>query len=322
MPRNLDLTALRSFVTVADCAGVTRAAGQLNLTQSAVSMQLKRLEEALDQKLLDRSQRQIALNPAGEQLLSYARRILSLNDEAFTRLTAEEFECEIVLGVPHDIVLGYIPRMLQQFAAEFPRVRVHLVSSFTRVLKEDFAKGECDMIVTTEDGVDEGGETLRELPLVWVGAPGGCAWRRRPLPLAFEDKCFFKPVVHRALDEAGIPWAMQVSSNSSRTVEATVSADLAIHAMLEGMQPTTTEAICHGGALPELRSFRINLYGAGNVKNPAEEALADLLRRSYADKLPLRRGMAPVPVGDEGVIGEAVSAAVARQQPSRSTAAS
>ncbi len=320
MPRNLDLTALRSFVTVADCGGVTRAAGQLNVTQSAVSMQLKRLEEALDERLLDRSQRQIGLTPAGEQLLSYARRMLALNDEAITRLTAEEFEGQIVLGVPHDIVLGYIPRMLQRFAAEFPRVRVHLVSSFTRSLKEDFAKGECDMIVTTEDGVDEGGETLREVPLVWVGAPGGCAWRRRPLPLAFEEKCFFKPIVQRALDDAGLPWTMQVSSNSSRTVEATVNADLAIHAMLEGMHPPTTEPICHGGALPGLPSFRINLYGAGRVRNPAEEALAELLRRSYAGRL-ATTGMSPVPVGDTGVIGEAVSA-VAQQQPYRSTAAS
>lgn len=321
MPRNLDMTALRSFVTVADTSGVTRAAMQLNLTQSAVSMQLKRLEEALDEKLLDRSARQIALTPAGEQLLSYARRMLALNDEAVTRLTAEDFEGEVVLGVPHDIVLGYIPRLLQRFAAEFPRVRVHLVSSFTRSLKEDFARGRCDMIVTTEDGMDEGGETLRELPLVWVGAPGGCAWRRRPVPLAFENKCFFKPLVHRALDLAGIPWATQVSSNSARTVEATVSADLAIHAMLEGMQPNTTEAIAHGGALPELPSFRINLYGAQRIKNPAEAALAELLRRCYGGRMAMSTGMSPPPVGESGVIGEAVSA-VAQPQPSLSNAAS
>lgn len=104
MPRNLDLTALRSFVAVADCGGVTRAAGALNLTQSAVSMQLKRLEESLDTKLLDRSSRQISLTAAGEQLVSYARRMLELNDEVYARLTATEFEGEIVLGVPHDIV--------------------------------------------------------------------------------------------------------------------------------------------------------------------------------------------------------------------------
>ena len=104
MPRNLDLTALRSFVAVADAGGVTRAAGLLNLTQSAVSMQIKRLEEALGLTLLDRSRRGVALTAEGEQLLRYARRMVALNDEAVARMTANEYEGEITLGVPHDVV--------------------------------------------------------------------------------------------------------------------------------------------------------------------------------------------------------------------------
>ncbi|MEC7300486.1 MAG: LysR family transcriptional regulator, partial [Pseudomonadota bacterium] len=102
--RNLDMTALRSFVAVADHGGVTRAAGVLNFTQSAVSMQLKRLEEMLGLSLLDRTTRKIALTAEGEQLLGYARRIIDLNDEAMSRLTSDVFEGEIVIGVPHDIV--------------------------------------------------------------------------------------------------------------------------------------------------------------------------------------------------------------------------
>ncbi len=156
MARNLDMTALRSFVAVADSGGVTRAASYLNLTQSAVSMQLKRLEESLDCRLLDRSSRTIALTAQGEQMLSYARRMLDLNDEAYGRLTAQEFEGEIVLGVPHDIVYPSIPQVLQQFHAAFPRMRVTLMSSFTKQLKEDFLRGDCDMILGTEDAVDAG----------------------------------------------------------------------------------------------------------------------------------------------------------------------
>ncbi len=129
MPRNLDLTALRSFVAVADAGGVTRAAGFLNLTQSAVSMQIKRLEETLDLALLDRSARRVALTAAGEQLLGYARWMLALNDEVFGRLTHDDFEGEVVLGVPHDIVYPAIPQVLQRFSAEFPRMRVTLLSS-------------------------------------------------------------------------------------------------------------------------------------------------------------------------------------------------
>jgi DNA-binding transcriptional LysR family regulator len=104
MPRNLDLAALRSFVTVADVGGVTKAAGYLNLTQSAVSMQLKRLEEGLNLGLFARAARKLTLTPEGEQLLVFARKMLALNDEALARLTSSTYEGEIRLGVPHDIV--------------------------------------------------------------------------------------------------------------------------------------------------------------------------------------------------------------------------
>ena len=112
MPRNLDLTALRSFVTVAETGGVTKAAHQLHLTQSAVSMQLKRLEVSLDQPLLDRSGRGVALTNQGEQLLSYGRRMLALNDEVMARMTGDAFEGEIKFGVPADIVFPNIPHVL------------------------------------------------------------------------------------------------------------------------------------------------------------------------------------------------------------------
>jgi DNA-binding transcriptional LysR family regulator len=135
MPRQLDLNALRSFVAVAETGGVTRAAGFLNLTQSAVSMQLKRLEESLGITLLDRSARSVSLTAPGEQLLGYARRLLDLNDEVMARLTDQAFEGEIVLGVPHDIVYPAIPQVLNRFAADYPRMKVQLVSSYTRRLR-------------------------------------------------------------------------------------------------------------------------------------------------------------------------------------------
>ncbi|MFN6979926.1 MAG: LysR family transcriptional regulator, partial [Gemmobacter sp.] len=173
MARHLDLAALRSFVAVADTGGVTRAAGLMNLTQSAVSMQLKRLEESLGLALIDRAGRGVALTAAGEQLVGYARRLLSLNDEALGRLTGRAYEGVVRLGVPTDIVHPFIPRVLRQFAVAFPRVQVNLSSSYTRRLRAQFARGECDLILTTEDAPDAGGVVLAQLPLVWIGAPGG-----------------------------------------------------------------------------------------------------------------------------------------------------
>ena len=279
--RNLDITTLRSFVAVAESGGVTRAAGFLHLTQSAVSMQLKRLEDVLGLDLMDRSGRTIALTASGEQLLVYARRMVALNDEVITRLTDQAFEGEITLGVPHDIVYPAIPRVLKQFHAAFPRVKVQLVSSYTRSLLDEFSKGNCDMILTTESGNQAGSETLCTKPLVWIGAPGGSAWRQRPLKLAFGRQCTFRPRVVESLDTADIPWDVIVETESDRTIEATVSADLAVHAMIEGTEPPHLDRIDHSGGLPDLPVQQINLYGAGGSKDVVHDSLADMLRGAF-----------------------------------------
>lgn len=281
MPRNLDLTALRSFVSVAEAGGVTKAAGLLNLTQSTVSMQLKRLEESLGLALLDRSGRGIALTATGDQLLSYARRMLALNDEVYARMTDQAFEGRIALGVPHDIVYPAIPQVLARFTQEFPRVKVDLTSSYTVRLKACLARGECDMILTTEDSVERGGEALGELPLVWIGAIGGQAWRKRPLPLAFEQSCVFKDTVQDTLDAAGIDWVMTVQAESARSIEPMVAADLAIYAALEGTEPAQLERVSHGGELPKLTTKKIVLYGQSSGHDPVRDALAALVRQAY-----------------------------------------
>lgn len=281
MPRNLDLTALRSFVTVAERGGVTRASGFLNLTQSAVSMQLKRLEEALGLSLIDRSARTVALTDTGQQLLGYARRILDLNDEAISRMTDDAYRGEIVLGVPHDIIYPAIPAILRRMSLDFPQMQVRLHTLYTRRLKEMFAQGECDFILTTEDTAGEGGETLVTRPLIWIGAAGGAAYRERPLPVAFCNTCIFRAGALRSLDEAGIPWRFAVDSDSDRAIDVTVAADLGVHAVIEGMQPPFTERLGPGCGLPDLKSQNINMYRADGARGEVADAMAELLRGHY-----------------------------------------
>lgn len=298
MSRNLDLVALRSLVTVADSGGVTRAAALLNLTQSAVSMQLKRLEESLGLDLIDRSGRGVSLTPTGDQLVSYARRMLALNDEAWSRLTRCNTEGEIVLGVPHDIVYPAIPRVLQRFAVDYPRIKVNLISSFTVQLKEEFERGEIDVILTTEDQPVKGAETLVKRPLAWIGAPGGQAWKARPLRLALEQRCYFRKPLLRRLDEAGVPWEMTVESSSTRACEAMVSADLAVFVQIEGNEPPHLERIATGGALPDLGSVHINLYARAAPRVAAQEELLDLLRTEVsAPAAPRGRQLTEAPRG-------------------------
>lgn len=282
--RNLDLATLRALAAVADAGGVTRAAGFLNLTQSAVSMQLKRLEEMLDVQLLDRSGRGVAFTADGDLLLTYARRMVAMNDEAVTRLTEQAATGTIRLGVPHDIVYPAIPQVLKQFHTTYPSIRILLESSHTLVLKEMFSKGECDIILTTETEVAAGGVTLAERPLHWIGAPGGAAWRQRPLSIAFGRMCMFRPIVVNALDAADVQWQMLVEADNDSAIHATVSADLAVHTAIEGTMPQQFERIKHGGALPELPHQLINLYHAdGKLSEPLAQ-LVDLLKQTIGNK--------------------------------------
>jgi len=284
MPRNLDLAALRSFVTVADVGGVTRAAGFLNLTQSAVSMQIKRLEDSLGQALFLRTARKLALSAEGEQLLSYGRRMLALNDEVLGRFGPDSCEGEVRLGVPHDVVYPAIPGILKRLAQAYPRVRVNLDASFTLLLKAGFERGEYDAILTTEEHPGPQAEVLSTRELIWVGALDGQVWQRRPLRLGFKDTCIFRPSATAALDAAGIPWEMATGGESEQAVEATVAADLAVTVRMEGSVPEGMAPISGDSGLPRLGRTSICLYrGAARRDEVADRLLAEL-RLAYTGR--------------------------------------
>lgn len=284
MPRNLDMTALRALVTIADVGGVTRAAGLLNLTQSAVSMQIKRLEEGVGREFFSRSARKLALTSDGEQMLSYARRMVALNDEALSRLTDSATEGEFRVGVPHDIVYPEVPRILKALSQDYPRVRVNLTASFTSLLLEGYDRGAFDMILTTEATPRPGGEVLDTRELVWVGAAGGMAWQQRPLRLGFKDTCYFRPLAQRALDAAGLPWEMGFEGESEQVIEAMVAADMAICARMRGGPLPGLEVIDAGRALPPLGALNICFYDAGTQTGPVAEALHAQFRAAYAGR--------------------------------------
>lgn len=281
MARNLDLTALRALVTIAEVGGVTRAAGLLNLTQSAVSMQIKRLEEGLGVELFSRAQRRLSLTPEGEKLVQYSRRMLDLNDEALARLTESAYEGEIRLGVPHDIVYPQFPRILKEMALDFPRVRINLVACYTATLKEEFGQGRFDAIMTTEMHPSERGERIASRKLQWVGAPGGQAWTHRPLRLAFVERCFFRAFAQNALTDAGIPWELAVGGQSEQIETAIAAADLAVTVRMDGAVSELLQPIGGSNTLPDLGDLSICLYTAETLKGPVANRLTGLIRAAY-----------------------------------------
>lgn len=169
------------------------------------------------------------------------------------------------------MVYPVIPRVLQQFNAAYPRVKVHLKTSYSAGLRAEFGRGDCDLILTTEVQAGPEAETLVSRPLAWVGAPGGSIWRQRPLRVAFERHCSFRPLSLSALDQAGVDWEAAVETDSDRTIEATVSADLAVNTMIAGTEPAHLEQIPHGGTLPDLPVQLINMYTAPTQSPPVAE---------------------------------------------------
>lgn len=277
-PRNLDISALRSFVTVADLGGVTRAAERLNLTQSAVSMQLKRLETAFDQPLMQRQGRGVCLTSEGEQLLSYGRRMVTLNDEAWNRMMHEAFDGRVSFGVPEDLVRPYVTGMLRDFVGAFPRARINLTSSISRLLLKQFAEGQLDVLLTTEPAATGAGECLYRAPLKWYVGRDSEVYRQRPLPIAAKPDCIFLPVARAALETIGIAWETPYQANDWRDLVAFVSAGLAVETNMPYMAKIKdwTEVPAAGG-LPPLPDFGVFLYVRENA-SPLALQMAGIIR--------------------------------------------
>lgn len=278
---NLDLGTLRSFVTIAESGSMTRAASRLYMTQSAISMQIKRLESNLGFSVFDRSSQGMKPTSEGEQLLQYANQMLAINDEAMGRLTSPDYEGVIRLGAPCDIIYPHIPGALREFSRDFPRVQVKFSSTRTKVLKEQFDLGQQDVVLTTEQEAGPGGRILSTQPLLWTGAVEGVAWKKRPLPICFSRNCAFRPISTSALDAAGIAWVDVVSSDDDLASDAMSAADLGIRAEMESAIGTGRQVIDHGGQLPELPAFSIVLYAGNQPENPLLDKLVEYLARAY-----------------------------------------
>jgi DNA-binding transcriptional LysR family regulator len=226
--RNLDLGTLRSFVTIAETGSMTRAASRLFMTQSAISMQIKRLENSLGLSVFERSAHGMSPTNEGDQLLNFANQMLALNDEAMGRLTSADYEGQIRLGAPGDVIYPHIPSILKEFNRDYPRVQIRFSSSQTVTLRSEFEQGLHDVVLTTEKTPGQGGKVISTQSLVWIGAKDGNAWKKRPLPLGFAKNCAFRSGVTRTLDEAGIKWIDIVASLDAGASEAMTSAPVAM----------------------------------------------------------------------------------------------
>lgn len=282
MLRDIDITLLRAFTSVVDTGSVTAAAGLLNRTQSAISLQIKRLEQLLGLELFERGHRKLTLTPQGERLVGPALRLVGLNDEIWGQMTTPEFEGEVRFGVPTDIVPTYIPQILRRYNRALPKVRVSLTLGNSARLLKLLERGEIDLALTTDAQAVRNAETLRVDRLVFVGAPHGRAHLMTPLPIAIGDQsCRFRPVILEALRIAKRPWRLVLEVSHQVAQEATVTAGIAISAALSDSVPPVLEVLGPGSGLPQLPKFMINMHLPQTAQPPIVRALADHVRAEF-----------------------------------------
>jgi DNA-binding transcriptional LysR family regulator len=264
---------------------MTAAGGLLNLTQAAVSQQIKRLEESFGSPLFERSRRGLQLTSAGERLFGRAQRLLALNDEIWAEMTTPLFEGEVRLGIPNDIVSTYLPACLKAFGRAYPKVRVSVITDNSLILLERMRAGEIDLTLTTEIGCGPDGESLLSERLEWVGARGGDAHRQRPLPVSIGcNHCTFQPPVLAALRRAEIPWRIVSDASNVTAQQATSEADLSVMVLLPSTVPPQLTLIGPQSGLPGLPMFSVNLYVPSANRSDIVRELARHIRETVMDR--------------------------------------
>jgi DNA-binding transcriptional LysR family regulator len=271
----LDPELLKAFVAVADNRSFTRAAAMLNRTQSAVSMQIKRLEDRLGVTLLHRTKAHVDLSPAGESLLGYARRILTLNDEAIAELGERKIAGIVRLGVMDDYGISIMPPLLARFMADHPGIHVEMETGLTATMPARLGEAYDLVIAMHAEGHNQG-EFLRREQAVWaVGAEPieVCD----PLPVALYPRgCLFREWAMTALDDARRRWRLAFVSRSA-AVEQIAAQGLAVTVVKAGAFPSRLRVLSERDGMPPLPGAEIRLHCAPTLTRPAS-LLADHLR--------------------------------------------
>ena len=283
----LDTDLLHTFVAVADNGGFTRAADVVHRTQSAISMQMRRLEKHVGVALFERSGRNLVLTSEGEQLLTYARRILTLHREALASLQQPDLTGLVRIGTPDDYVMRFLPSILARFAQTYPRVQVEVRCEPSTQLLDTLANGELDLALVTRDGDVVGGEVVRREQTVWASSKHHFVHEQDPLPLAlFPKGCFFRGWAFRSLDAIGKDYRVAYTSPSITGIQAAVSAGLAVTVLGRSILPIGVRQLTADEGFPELPAATVTLKRASEKPSPAIDSMAKHIVDSFRDDEP------------------------------------
>lgn len=288
-----DLDVLRTFSTGMDLGSYAKAAERLGRSTSAVSAQLKKLEQQANTPIFVKAGRGLALTDVGETMLAYARRLLDLNDEAANAIQGTELAGWVRLGLQEDFGETILPAVLGQFARAHPKVRIEARVARNAELIDRVTSGRLDLALAWSDGaVTPHCERVLDVPMCWVGpAKGPKAWKtsaEEPLPLAtLEAPCLFRTAAINALDRAGIPWRLSFISPSLAGLWAatasglgvTIRTPIGLPASVQPLAPTDNE-------LPQLPNLGLVLHRSEAQSEPATARLAAIMLQAVHSAVP------------------------------------
>ena len=278
---NLDLDLLKTFIAIADTGSFTRAADDVGRTQSAVSMQIKRLEDIVGRSLFARDGRQNRLTVHGEKLLDYARRIVKLSDEAVMAFTKPELTGTVRFGTPDDYADRFLPEILARFARTHPLVQVDVDCRSSDALVQLVRRGELDVSLITSEYGGTGTETVRTEPLVWVVSQRHCPHLQPVLPVALSEAgCAWRKMTMEALDR---PYRIAYASNNSNAVNAAVLSGLAVGVVPQICFRPAMRMLTEEEGFPPLGEFNIGLVRSPGKSSSAVEALASHVKESLGN---------------------------------------
>lgn len=290
---NIDTQLLRSFVAVADTGGFGKAADSLNMTQPAMSQQMRRLEELIGRSLFAREGRKLVFTAQGDLLLGYARRILELNDDVHRRLVGDDVREIVHIGMPEHFSETLLPLVIAAVHERFPSVQLVVRVGRSRQLEEMVADGRLELALTIGAQDTDGPAPLHVAPLAWFAAEraGSSGGTEVPLVL-FRPPCPMRSLAIAALERAEQPWRCAHESEELVALRAAVRAGLGVTALptfqsYPGIAPTDV-----GGALPALPEVAVRLHRRPGWASGVAEGLEHLVVEFWND---FRTGAAHAP---------------------------
>jgi DNA-binding transcriptional LysR family regulator len=277
---NFDIAVLRTLLAVDELGSFARAAARIGRSESAVSLQLKRLEEQVGFPLFQRVGRNMTVTDAGDALIRNARRLVELNDEAFSTLPGASIAGTVRLGVPPDFAESWLPVTLIRIAQAYPAIRVQTVVDRSPMLLRQLDNSEIDLAVTFASEQPRDLPWSANLPMCWIGPRGfKHSVGAGPLPLAvFDPPCFFRAAANTALDAAGISWSITHTSPNLMGLWAAVSSGLGITVRTPVGLPSQLSVLGAESGLPQLPTAALVMRQRGDGEvTPAMSRLSDML---------------------------------------------